>query len=154
MVRAMRAFLDFCYLVRRNIIDEHGLREIRNALERFRHYQEIFVITGVRPDGISLPRQHSIFHYPSHIENFASPGGVCTSSTESKHIVAVKKPYRRSNKHNTLFQILLTNERNDKLAAARVDFTARGMLEGSCVEEARHQYLLSCMFILSICDLL
>ncbi len=68
--------------------------------------------------------------------------------------MAVKKPYRRSNKHNALFQILLTNERNDKLAAARVDFTARGMLEGSCVEEARHQYLLSCMFVLSICDLL
>ncbi len=153
MVRAMRAFLDFCYLVRRDIIDEYGLREIRNALERFRHYREIFVITGVRPDGISLPRQHSIFHYPSHIENFASPGGVCTSMSESKHIVAVKKPYRRSNKHNALFQILLTNERNDKLAAARADFTARGMLEGSCLEEAHHQYLSTRKFAASVCDL-
>ncbi len=68
--------------------------------------------------------------------------------------MAVKKPYRRSNKHNALFQILLTNERNDKLAAARVDFTGRGMLEGSCLDEAHHQYLSSRTFPASVCDLI
>lgn len=140
MVRAFRAFLEFCYLVRRNVIDGNCLREIENALERFRHYREIFVITKVRPEGISLPRQHSIFHYPTNIRNFASPGGTCTTLSESKHIVAIKRPYRRSNKHNALFQILITNERLDKLAAARINFTSRGMLDGTCLDEALKVY--------------
>ncbi len=154
MVRAIRAFLDFCYLVRRNIIDEYGLREIRNALERFRHYREIFVITGVRPDGISLPRQHSIFHYPSHIENFASPGGVCTSMSSPNILWRSRNPTDGRISTTLCSKILLTNERNDKLAAARVDFMARGMLEGSCVEEAHHRYLLSRMYPASVCDLI
>jgi len=32
-----------------------------------------------------------------------------------------------------LSQMLLTNQRLDKLAAARVDFANRGMLEGTCL---------------------
>ena len=35
-----------------------------------------------------------------------------------------------------LGQMLLTNQRLDKLAAAQVDFTVRGMLEGTCLSEA------------------
>ncbi len=147
MVRAIRAFLDFCYIARRNIIDAHSLVELENALDRFRHYREVFVLAKVRPGGISLPRQHAIFHYPSHIRNFAALNGVCTSITESKHIVAVKRPYRRSNKHNALGQILLTNERIDKLAAARVDFGARGMLQGTVMEQALQRYEELCLYL-------
>ncbi len=55
MVRAIRAFLDFCYIARRNIIDAHSLVELENALDRFRHYREVFVLAKVRPGGISLP---------------------------------------------------------------------------------------------------
>jgi hypothetical protein len=56
---------------------------------------------------------------------------LCSSITEAKHIKAVKEPWRRSNRDKLLKQVLLTNQRLDKLAAARVDFTARGMLERS-----------------------
>ncbi|KAJ7504628.1 hypothetical protein B0H11DRAFT_1632581, partial [Mycena galericulata] len=59
---------------------------------------------------------------------FGAPNGLCSSITESKHIKAVKKPYRRSNRNKPMSQILLTNQRLDKLAAARVDFTSRGMM--------------------------
>jgi hypothetical protein len=72
-------------------------------------------------------------HYYDHIKNFGSPNGLCSSITESKHIAAVKRPWRRSNKHAPLQQMLRTNERLDKIAAARVDFTARGMLADSCL---------------------
>ena len=51
---------------------------------------------------------------------------------EAKHIVAVKKPYRRSSKNQALGQIILTNQRLDKLAALRVELSARGMLSGPC----------------------
>lgn len=61
---------------------------------------------------------------------FGAPNGLCSSITENRHIQAVKEPWRRSNRHEPLGQMLLTNQRLAKLAAARVDFTARGMLQG------------------------
>ena len=50
--------------------------------------------------------------------------------------MAVKRPWRRSNKHSPLSQMLKSNERLDKLAAACADFTARGMLADSCLIQA------------------
>ena len=75
-------------------------------------------------------------HYYDHIKNFGAPNGVCSSITESKHISAVKRPWRRSNKHIPLPQMLKANGRLDKLAAARADFSARGMLVDSCLIQA------------------
>ena len=78
--------------------------------------------------GFSLPRQHSLVHYYKNIKDFGAPNGLCSSITESKHIVAVKRPWRRSNRYKALSQILKVNERLDKLVAARADFKSRGML--------------------------
>ncbi|KAJ6631644.1 hypothetical protein B0H10DRAFT_2159848 [Mycena sp. CBHHK59/15] len=80
---------------------------------------------------LSLPRQHSIVHYRVLIQLFGAPNGLCSSITESKHIKAVKRPYRRTSHNKPLSQMLLTNQRLDKLAAARMDFTARGMMDGA-----------------------
>ncbi|KAI0739153.1 hypothetical protein C8Q80DRAFT_1222339 [Daedaleopsis nitida] len=131
MVRAISAFLDFCYLVRRDTIDEDTLAAIDDALTRFHQEREIFITSGVR-ETISLPRQHAMKHYVRNIRLFGSPNGLCSSMMEAKHIVAVKRPYRRSSKNNTLGQILKTNERLNKLAALHVDLTARGLLDGAC----------------------
>ncbi|GLB39454.1 hypothetical protein LshimejAT787_0606160 [Lyophyllum shimeji] len=38
MVQAVSAFLDFCYLVRRNVIDDDTLGEVDNALSRFHEH--------------------------------------------------------------------------------------------------------------------
>ena len=75
-------------------------------------------------------------HYHDHIKNFGSPNGLCSLITESKHITAVKRPWRQSNKHAALPQMLKVNERLEKLAAARADFAACGMLEDSCLVQA------------------
>jgi hypothetical protein len=130
MVKAISAFTEFCYLVRRSVISEDTLESIDAALASFHHYREIFRITGVRPEGFSLPRQHSLQHYRRLIQMFGAPNGLCSSITESKHIRAVKKPWRRSSRYQALGQMLLINQRMDKLAAARVNFTAHGMLLG------------------------
>ncbi|KAG1753664.1 uncharacterized protein EDB91DRAFT_1234097 [Suillus paluster] len=98
VVRTFRAFLEFCYLVRRSIITESTLYQIQDALDRFHHYRAIFESTGV-----------------------------------TKHIKAVKEPWRRSSRYKALGQMLVTNQRLDKLAAARVDFKSRGMLNGTCL---------------------
>lgn len=128
MVRTVRAFLEFCYLVRRNVIDEEALSKIQDALERFYRYRKVFQDLQVVTT-FSLPRQHSMKHYSDMIRMFGAPNGLCSSITESKHIKAIKEPYRRSNRNQPLGQMLLTNQRLDKLAAARSDFTARGMLD-------------------------
>ncbi|KAG2037780.1 hypothetical protein BDR03DRAFT_933822 [Suillus americanus] len=128
VVQCFRAFLKFCYLVRQDIIMENMLEEIKEALDRFHCYHKIFQETSVRFDGFSLPCQHSLMHYVMLIHIFGTPNGVCSSVTESKHIKAVKEPWRRSSKFNALGQMLLTNQHLDKLAAARTDFMACGML--------------------------
>ena len=137
MVQTLRAFLEFCYIARRNVIDSASLGQLQDALSRFHQHRNVFQRCGVRPEGFSLPRQHSLVHYASLIRAFGAPNGLCSSITESKHIKAVKEPWRRSNKFQALGQMLLTNQRLDKLAASRVDFARRGMLVGTCLSSVR-----------------
>jgi hypothetical protein len=134
MLRAVSSFMEFCYLVRRSVLDEDDIDEINRTIIHFHQERKIFEREGVRPDGISLPRQHSLVHYAYLITEFGAPNGLCSSITESKHIKAVKDPWRRSNHHNALSQMLLTNQRLDKLAASRVDFQARGMLNAPLLD--------------------
>lgn len=131
MVQAIAAFLDACYIARRADLDETSIKSFEDAVEHFHQLREIFRTTGVRPTGFSLPRQHSLVHYSYLAREFGAPGGICSSITESRHITAVKRPWRRSNRYEALGQMLLTNQRLDKLAAARVDFVRRGMLIAS-----------------------
>ncbi|OJA12790.1 hypothetical protein AZE42_13399 [Rhizopogon vesiculosus] len=76
-------------------------------------------------------------HYPILIRLFGAPNGLCSSITETKHIKAVKEPWRRSSRYKALGQMLVTNQRLDKIAAARRDFNNRGMLQGTCLLQAR-----------------
>ena len=133
MVRAISAFLDFCYLARRDVLDETTLNAMDDALKRFHADRVIFQASGVRPSRFSLPRQHSMMHYRYLIQKYGAPNGLCSSITESKHIKAVKEPWRRSSHFEAEGQMLLTNQRLDKLAASRVDFVNRGMLNGPCL---------------------
>jgi hypothetical protein len=133
MVRAIRAFLEFCYIARKNVLTEDDLSELQSALSRFHQYREIFISTGIR-DNFLLPRQHSMDHYYFLIRLFGAPNGLCSSITESMHIRAVKEPWRRSNRNQALGQMIVTNQRLDQLAAARTDFEDRGMLNGSCLQ--------------------
>jgi hypothetical protein len=110
MVCALSAFLEFCYLVRRDVINESTLQQIDNALSRFHRDRVIFHDCGVRPTGFSLPRQHSLMHYQLSIQLFGAPNGLCSSITESKHIKAVKKPWRRSSRNQPLGQMLTINQ--------------------------------------------
>ncbi|KAJ7719659.1 hypothetical protein B0H16DRAFT_1794428 [Mycena metata] len=132
MVKCSSSFLDFCYVVRRSDFNESSLDAVNAAIQRFHIHREVFRDTGVR-DGFSLPRQHSLVHYRPNIELFGAPGGLCSSITESRHITVVRKPWRRSSRYNALGQMLVTIQRLDKLAAARADFVARGMVAPDCM---------------------
>jgi len=142
MVRAIRAFIEFCYIARREVQDTKSIQELEDALETFHRYRAIFKTTGVRSD-FNLPRQHSLLHYAKLIRAYGAPNGLCSSITESKHIKAIKEPWRRSNHYDALGQMLTTNQRLDKLAASRADFEARGMLKAlprKCLFAIAHDF--------------
>ena len=140
VIKTLTAFMDFCYIARLDTISETSLDALDDSLRKFHHHRKIFQESGVRPTGFSLPRQHALTHYRYHIEKFGAPNRLSSSITESKHITAVKQPWRQSNHYNALGQMLTTNSRNDKLAAARVDFSTRGMLNGTCLGEALERF--------------
>ena len=129
-----------------DIFTKRELDALNDALYRFRKYQTIFQEASVHlndPSTFSLPRQHAMAHYWLHIENFSALSSLYTSTSEAKHKSAVKQPWRRSSHCEALKQILLTNERNDKLASAYIDFKQRGMLEGTATADALRRLLAS-----------
>ncbi|TFK63944.1 hypothetical protein BDN72DRAFT_291432 [Pluteus cervinus] len=128
MISCISAFLDFAYLARRNSLSSTDLEQLEHALTRFTQHRTAFIQEGFQT---SLPRQHSLQHYIDSIRLFGSPNGLCSSIMESKHIKAVKEPWRRSNRYNALIQMLRTIERTDKLNAVRSKFTKRGMMVGT-----------------------
>ncbi|KAJ6467262.1 hypothetical protein C8R45DRAFT_1106043 [Mycena sanguinolenta] len=119
MVKCMAAFMDFCYTARHDCINSDALDELKASLARFH-----------------LHRDHALVHYPPGIQLFGSPNDLCSSITESKHIKAVKEPWHRSSRFNALIQMLCTNSRLDKLAAARVIFRRQGMMAGTALSYA------------------
>lgn len=118
MVRAIAAFLEFCYIVRRSQLDTKSLDQLDDALARFHAEREIFLELGIR-DNFNLPRQHSLNHYRLLVQMFGAPNGICSSITESKHISAVKDAWRRSSRNEPLGEMLLINQRTDKLSIMR-----------------------------------
>ena len=130
MVRAIATFLEFCYLVRHERLDDDDINKLNELLAKFHTEREIFRDEEIWPDGFHLPHQHSLVHYAHYISEYGAPNGLCSSITESKHIKAVKEPWRRSNKFNMLSQMLVTNQRIDKMSTLRVEFKTCGMLSG------------------------
>ncbi|KDR66445.1 hypothetical protein GALMADRAFT_147875 [Galerina marginata CBS 339.88] len=130
MVQCISAFMELCYIFRRNVITASALATAEALLRRFHELRHVFIAEGVR-ESISLPRQHALSHYLTSITLFGSPNGLCSSITESKHIKAVKEPWRRSSRFRALIQMLRTIIRMEKLAALRRRFLREGLLRGS-----------------------
>jgi hypothetical protein len=93
MVHAVRELIEFSYLICQSVIDEDTLAQLDKTLQSFHMHHEIFWELDVRPDGFSLPHQHSLVHYCTLIQMFGAPNGLCSSITESKHIKVVKRTY-------------------------------------------------------------
>ena len=83
MTQAISSFLDVCYIACQADLDNAALKVFDTALAKFYTLHEVFITSGVRPTGFSLPRQHSLSHYRHLIKEFGAPGGVCSFITES-----------------------------------------------------------------------
>ncbi|KAH9027343.1 hypothetical protein EDB85DRAFT_2172406 [Lactarius pseudohatsudake] len=130
MVHCIAAFMDACYIARRNAIDSLSHEHLRDCVQTFHRLRAIFVETGARTT-LSLPRQHALNHFYNAIHLFGSPNGLCSSITESKHIRAVKEPWRRSSRYLALTQMLRTLLRLDKMSVLRQRLEDNGTLRGS-----------------------
>lgn len=130
MVQCLSAFMNACYIFRRNTISSTALHQAQEFVEAFHRLRDVFIEEGVR-ESISLPRQHALVHYVQLIIQFGSPNGLCSSITESKHIKAVKEPWRRSSRFKALVQMLRCIIRLEKMGALRRQFRERRLLVGS-----------------------
>ncbi len=115
---------------------------MKNHLDQFHEYREIFVETGVR-DNFNPSCQHSLCHYLEFVQEFFSLNGLCSSITESANIHAVKKPWRRLSRFHALRQMLLTNQHLDKLQVAQLDFEKQGMLNVSLIQTIEESLCMS-----------
>ncbi|KAH9161675.1 hypothetical protein EDB89DRAFT_1861472 [Lactarius sanguifluus] len=129
MVCCVAAFMDACYIARQNSINSLSLERFRDCVETFHELRAIFIEAGVCAT-LSLPRQHALKHFYHSIHLFGSPNGLCSSITESKHIRAVKEPWRRSSRYQALTQMLTTLQRMDKMLTLRRCLGDSGMLHG------------------------
>ncbi len=137
MVQCISAFMDFCYIARRNAISSSDLTKLQELLSRFQELRTIFADTGVT-ETLAAPRQHAMTHYIRSIELFGAPNGLCSSITESQHIRSIKKPWRSSNRCNPLHQMTLKVLRLEKLAALRSSLEAQGLMWGSTSQYMAH----------------
>jgi len=106
------------------------LEKFKDCVNKFHELRNIFITVGVR-SSISLPRQHALMHYYYSIQLFGSPNGLCSSITESKHIKAVKEPWRRSSRYKALSQMLTALTRMEKMTTLRRQFAEQGMMVGT-----------------------
>jgi hypothetical protein len=106
-----------------------SLEYLEDCIETFHQLHSIFVDVGV-PISLSLPHQHTLKHLYHAIHLFGSPNGLCSSITESKHIMAVKEPWWQSSRYRALTQMLKMLERMDKIMALHCHLEADGMLQG------------------------
>ncbi|KAI1781964.1 hypothetical protein LXA43DRAFT_907186 [Ganoderma leucocontextum] len=136
MIQCISALLDFSYFARRSAHTSEDLKIMDTTLQRYHELRTVFEDVGIRPNGFQLPRQHALVHYVRAIQLFGSLNGLCSSITESKHIVAVKRPWRRSSRKHPLGQMIRTITRLNKLAAARVEFGRRRMLRGDVYQHS------------------
>ncbi|TFK17359.1 hypothetical protein FA15DRAFT_683552 [Coprinopsis marcescibilis] len=130
MVQCLSAFMNACYIFRRNAITTTALELASLELDKFHALRHVFIQTDTRTH-VALPRQHALQHLRRSTKLFGSPNGLCSSMTEARHISAVKEPWRRSNRFNALPQMLRTIDRLEKFSALEHLLRKHGYLAGS-----------------------
>ncbi|KAF8263103.1 hypothetical protein EI94DRAFT_1773032 [Lactarius quietus] len=131
MVRSIVAFMDACYITRRNAINSIALEHLRNSVDMYHELRSVFVQAGVR-NTLSLPHQHALMHFYHAIHLFGSPNGLCSSITESKHIETMKDTWRRTSRYYAIYQMLRILFCMAKMLALHRRLQRNGMLRGFC----------------------
>ncbi|KAF8271908.1 hypothetical protein EI94DRAFT_1567196, partial [Lactarius quietus] len=114
VVRAMRAALDFVYLVQYPSHMMDTLRLLEDSLSQFHENKETFIALGVREDFL-IPKVHSMLHYQSSITLFGTTDNYNTEQSEHLHIKLPKGGYLASNRKDIYPQMMVYVEHREKL---------------------------------------
>ncbi|KAI1783080.1 hypothetical protein LXA43DRAFT_977291 [Ganoderma leucocontextum] len=117
MIQCISALLDFSYFAQCSAHISDDLKIMESTLKHYHKLRTIFEEVGIWPNGFQLPCQHALVYY-------------------SKHIMAVKCPWRRSSRKHPLGQMVRTITYLNKLAATRVEFAHCCMLLGDIYQHS------------------
>jgi hypothetical protein len=98
------------------------LQEMDIALAAFHRYCQIFEDINICSDSFGMPQQLSFVHYTSNICLFGVLTGLNSAITKSKHIKAVKEPWRELNRVHTINQMITKNSWLSQMAALQAEF--------------------------------
>lgn len=116
VVRAVRALLDFVYLVQYPEASESTLRDIQKALRAFHANKQVFVDLQARKH-FNLPKIHALAHYYDSIRLFGKADNFNTSYSEHLHIDFAKSAYRVSNRKDKYPQMTIWLQRREQIRA-------------------------------------
>ena len=114
LIRTVRAFLDFLYLVWLRRHSSDTLHQLKSALKMFHENKSIFVDLDIRKN-FKIPKLHSLCHYASSIKLFGTMDNYNTQHTEHLHSTLSKPSYRASNKCDELPQMTSWLECQEKV---------------------------------------
>jgi hypothetical protein len=103
---------------------------MESLLQEFHETRKFFLENSVTSK-VAAPRQHALSHYVQGIKAFGALNGLCSSITESKHIDAVKKPWRHSSRNAPIFQMMDRITRLEKLAGLKTYLTSLQLMWGT-----------------------
>lgn len=103
---AASGLLNFIYLARYPVHNNHTLKLMEDALRTFHANKKVFLDHKVCLDFDGIPKLHSLMHYTDSIRSKGTADGYSTESPERLHIDFAKKGYRASNKNDFLRQMV------------------------------------------------
>lgn len=114
LVRAVRAILDFIYLVQYPVHLYETLDLLDEALDRFHDNKQIFLDLGIRTY-FHFPKLHSTGRYRFYIELFGTIDNYNTAYTERLHIDMAKEAYRATNRKDEYMQMTAWLDRRERI---------------------------------------
>jgi hypothetical protein len=121
VMRCLRAFHDFLYLVQYRSHTETTLGYLSDALKTFHQNKDIFIEKGVRRgkngplDHFCIPKLAGLHVYATHIPQMGTSPQYSTEITEAYHRPMAKDAYRATNHRNFLEQMCRFLDRNERI---------------------------------------
>ena len=114
LVRAVRALLDFLYLVQYPVHTDETLELMEDGVRRFHENKDIFIDLGIR-EAFNIPKLHFTWHYVMFIKLYGTTDNFDTAYTERLHIDFAKDAYAATNHKDEFTQMTNWLERKEKI---------------------------------------
>jgi hypothetical protein len=125
VMRSLRAFHDFIYLVQYRSHSDVTLGYLSDALKTFHRTKDVFIEKGVRRgksgiiDHFCIPKLAALHTYITHIPEMGTSPQYSTEITEACHRPMAKDAYKATNHKDYVEQMCRFLDRNEKIRAQR-----------------------------------